>query len=167
MEHVAWWAMTEADLDGVLGVAEVVHPGYPERRDVFAERLRLFALGCHVLADGGAVLGYVVSHPWRAGQPVPLDTLLGELPAVEETRYLHDIALLPETRGAGHAARGVGRVVRDAYRAGVPSMSIVALPGTQRFWEGQGFEGRPDTLPASRLDAYGAGALWMVRDLTL
>ena len=166
MDHLVWRAMEERDLDGVVSVAEVVHPAYPERREVFAERLALFPEGCHVLADGDAVLGYLISHPWRAGAPVPLDTLLERLPAAE-TRYLHDIALLPEAREAGHAARGVARVVRDAYRAGSPSLSIVALPGTQRFWERQGFEARPDALLPGELDAYGDGSLWMVRDLSL
>lgn len=167
MEHLAWRSMDVSDLDAVLAVAEVVHPDYPERPDVFAERLALFPQGCHVLADGGSVFGYIVSHPWRAGNPVPLDTLLDSLPAAEGTRYLHDIALLPEARGAGHAGRGVTRVVRDAYRAAAPSLSLVAIPGTQRFWEGQGFAARSDALAPRTLGVYGEGALWMVRDLAL
>jgi hypothetical protein len=165
MEHLAWRAMAEGDLDGVLAVAAVVHPTYPERREVFAERLMLFPGGCHVLADGEDVLGYLVVHPWRAGMPVPLDTLLGGLPASEETRYLHDLALLPEARGGGHAARGVTRVVRDAYRDGAPSLSLVAIAGTRRFWESQGFAASEDPAMAVPLADYGDGALWMVRDL--
>ena len=167
MEHLAWRPMNGSDLDGVMAVAEVVHPDYPERPAVFAERLELFPPGCHVLADGGDVFGYIVSHPWRAGEPVPLDSLLEALPAVEGTRYLHDIALLPEARGAGHAGRGVARVVRDAYLAAAPSLSLVAIPGTQPFWEGQGFAVRSEALAPGALGAYGGGAVWMVRDLAL
>jgi hypothetical protein len=167
MEHLAWRPMDGSDLDGVMAIAEVVHPDYPERPAVFAERLALFPQGCHVLADGVGVFGYIVSHPWRAGAPVPLDSFLESLPAVAGTRYLHDIALLPEARGAGHAGRGVARVVRDAYRDAAPSLSIVAIPGTQRFWEGQGFADRSDLLAPGTLGAYGGGALWMVRDLAL
>ena len=41
--------MTPADLPALLGIADVVHPTYPEDRAVFEERLVLFPAGCLVL----------------------------------------------------------------------------------------------------------------------
>lgn len=161
-----WRAMAAADLPAVLAVADVVHPGFPERPEVFAERLALFAEGCHVLAHGDRVLGYIVSHPWFAGSPVPLDTLVERLPAREQTRYLHDIALMPEARGAGLAVRGVSRVIRDAYRAGVATASLVAVNGSGAFWARQGFVPVEDPAVRRKLAPYGDDAAFMVRDLS-
>ncbi|MHB2165449.1 GNAT family N-acetyltransferase [Alsobacter sp. R-9] len=159
--------MTEQDLDGVFAVACAIHEAYPERREVFAERLALFPGGCWVLTgSAGPVGGYAVSHPWRAGEPVPLDALIAPLPA-EATRYIHDIAVLPRLRGAGAAGTIVRRIVRDAYRANAPSASLVAVSGTVPFWQGHGFVVQDDPRLAEKLAGYGGDARYMVRDLRL
>jgi GNAT superfamily N-acetyltransferase len=49
-----WRNMRPADLAMVVRIAEVVHPGFPERPEVLAERLALCPGGCLVLeAPGG------------------------------------------------------------------------------------------------------------------
>lgn len=163
----AWTPMAAADLDAVMAVAAAVHPSFPERREVFAERIALFPDGCHVLRDDkGRVGGYAVSHPWHEGLPVPLDTLLGAMPA-SPNRYIHDVAILPRLRGGGHAGQVVGRIVRDAYRAGCRDVSLVAVSGSRPFWERQGFRVVSDPRLSAKLESYGEDAWFMVRSLAL
>jgi hypothetical protein len=118
--------MSAADLPPVMAVAEKVHPAFPEDREVFAERLRLYAAGCLVFHAGEDIAGYVVSHPWLAMNPPALNSRLGMLPDHAETYYVHDVALLPELRGhrrggaggcAGAGAGGQGKA-NDRFAGG-------------------------------------------------
>jgi hypothetical protein len=161
-----WSPMAVADLDGVMAVASTVHASFPERRDVFSERLALFPAGCHVLKDAcGRICGYAVSHPWDPVLPVPLDTLLVTLPATAN-RYIHDVAILPALRGSGFAGEVVGRVVRDACRDACSSLTLVAVSGSQPFWERQGFRAESDPDLSGKLESYGGDARLMKRSLT-
>ncbi|MCP8939738.1 GNAT family N-acetyltransferase [Alsobacter sp. SYSU M60028] len=162
---MAWRGMEARDLDAVLAVARIVHPSLPERREVFAERLALFPDGCRVLEGPGGLAGYLVSHPWRARQAPKLDTLLGALPPVEGTRYIHDLAIAPEARGQGAGERAVADVVADATRRGAPSLSLVSVYGSAPFWRRHGFAPADAPSLASMLASYGADAVFMERAL--
>jgi ribosomal protein S18 acetylase RimI-like enzyme len=157
--------MTARDLGAVARVAGAVHPAHPEGEEVFAERLRLWPDGCFVLGDAGTTSGYVISHPWRFGEPPALDTWLGALPAEPSTYYIHDLAILPDMRGGGSASWMVERLVAQAQAGGSPSLSLVAVNKSTPFWERHGFcVVGGDTL-REKLASYGAGACFMVRSL--
>lgn len=155
---MTWRPMRTADLPGVMALAAVVHPGFPEREAVFAERLRLFPDGCCV--HGGTEFdGYLVSHPWRAADPPALDTMLGQLPATAAVYYIHDLALHPALRGKGVAGailRGLGPA-----RAGLDGAELVAVNGSVPFWRHFGFEVANPPGMAAKLAAYGAHAHFM------
>ena len=158
--------MRAADLPAVGAVAAAVHPAYPERPAVFAERLRLFPPGCLVLeGEDGAVSGYVVSHPWLLGRPPALDSLLGALPPAPTTYYLHDIALLPATRGSGAAGAALRRVEAVARAGGLANLTLVAVGGSAGFWRHQGFRPVEEPALAEKLRSYDAGARFLRRDL--
>jgi len=161
-----WRPMTSRDLDGVLMVAEEVHVNHPEDRDVFEERLRLYAGGCHVLDQDGELLGYAVSHPWRFAEPPPLNARLHGIPADASTYYVHDVALLPAGRGRGHAAQIGDLLAARAKAQGFDTMSLVAVNGSQTFWERLGFRTKAVPGLATKLLSYGSDAVLMVRDLT-
>jgi len=149
-----WRPMAQADLPGVERIGEAVHADFPERPDIFAERLALFAEGCWVTAGG-----YAVAHPIRLGAPPALDTLLGALAADADTLHVHDVALLPalQGRGLGRAALGLLRGV--AARHGLARMSLVAVHGSGPYWARFGFADAP---AAEGLASYGADARYMV-----
>lgn len=158
--------MRADDLPAVLRVAAVVHPLYPEEEAVFAERLRLYPAGSRVLVDAaGALVGYVVSHPWTQGAIPALDSLLGALPPGADSYYIHDIALLPAARGQGAAQAVVAALADHGARAGFPAMAIVAIAGTQTFWEKQGFRAVEAPALAAKLASYDASARYMMRAL--
>ncbi|KXJ89672.1 hypothetical protein Micbo1qcDRAFT_164979, partial [Microdochium bolleyi] len=98
------------DVPQLMTVADHIHPDLPEDASIYAERISLFPKGCHILArpetptTKASCLGYLISHPIRTAQPPELNALLGSIPSDADQYYIHDLALMPETRGQGHAA---------------------------------------------------------------
>jgi ribosomal protein S18 acetylase RimI-like enzyme len=158
-----WRRMTPRDLDAVAAAADRIHPDFPEDPQVFAERLRLFPEGCHVLAEAEALVGYVLSHPWIFGEPPRLNALIGRLPPQPTTYYLHDIALLPQGQGRGHAQAMVRGLAAVAAAMALPSLSLVAVNRSKAFWTKQGFEEHGSALLDGKLASYGRDAAFMVR----
>lgn len=162
--------MSAADLPLVRTVAEKVHPAFPEDAEVFAERLRLYAAGCLIFRQGTAIVGYAISHPWRAMDPPALNSRLGMLPGHPETYYIHDIALLPELRGTGAAAMAVARMLAQAGREKLATASLVAVNGSAGFWGRHGFreialDKIRDVALMRKLNGYSNAATFMVRPL--
>jgi ribosomal protein S18 acetylase RimI-like enzyme len=160
---VAWRAMSGYDFDAVFTIANKVHPGFFERSEVLAEKFALYRQGCYLLEVGEKPAGYVLSHPWLLGQVPPLDTLLEQLPPEADTFYIHDLALLPLTRGLGAAGKIVDGLTKHADAMGYQSLSLVAVNNSVAFWEKQGFEGRDLPGIAETLSGYEAGARYMVK----
>jgi ribosomal protein S18 acetylase RimI-like enzyme len=149
-----WRAMLAEDLPAVVALAEAVHPHHPESPAVFAERLGLAPAGCRVLARSDALFGYAVMHPWTGQAPPALDQLLGRLPTRPGAWHIHDVALAPEARGAGHAAAVVRAVI------GRRGATLVALAEVVDYWSRLSFRERACADPAA-LASYGAGARFM------
>lgn len=160
-----WRPMSEADLPAVSELAAAIHPDFPEDDAVFAERLRLYSAGCHVLARGAALAAYVVSHPWIDRQPPALNDLLGALPEQPSTYYIHDLALAPAIRGGGASAKIVAQLAALARAEKLPTMSLVAVNGSERFWQRQGFA--PVAVPEleGKLRSYSTDARFMLQVL--
>jgi len=160
-----WRPMRQADLPAVAAIADRVHEAYPEDPEVFAERLRLWPEGCWVYESEGRRLGYVLSHPARAFEPPPLNTLLGALPDQPTTYYIHDLALLPETRGQG-AGSAIARILLEgARRAGCPDVSLVAVNDSAGFWGRHGFKVVSQPALEAKLRSYDDDARFMVKPL--
>lgn len=161
-----WRAMAERDLDGVVAVARVAFPDHFEDRACFSERLALYPRGCRVLADGAdRVLGYGIAYPWVAGAMPPLNARIRALPEAAELIYLHDLALLPETRGTGAAGEYVAWLVDHARDAGWPRIALVAVNDAAPFWTRHGFAAIDSPDLRAKLASYGDGARYMVRAL--
>lgn len=162
---VAWRAMSGYDVGAVFDIANRVHPGFFESHSVLEEKYTLYRNGCYLLEVSEKPAGYVLSHPWTRGDLPALDTLLGEIPADSDTYYIHDLALLPLTRGLGAAGRIVDALTKHARAMDYPSMSLVAVNNSLPFWEKQGFavEDRPQL--ADKLAAYEPAARYMVKRL--
>lgn len=163
--NVVWRPMSPDDLPRVARLAARVHAAYPEDEGVFAERLRLYPAGCHVYEAGGRLLGYVLSHPWADRAAPALNSLLGALPASPATYYLHDLALLPEARGAGAGSAIVAALVAQARAEHLPTMSLVAVHESEAFWRRHGFEAVEDAALSEKLRSYDEAARFMMRRL--
>lgn len=162
-----WRPLRPSDLDAVERIAAIVHPAYPERPEVPAERLALFAAGCFAAWDGTEMVGYAIAHPGRLGVPPALDSLLGALPAHPDCLYLHDVALLPAARGKGLGSALVGRLIGLAAARGLMHLALVAVGGSTPYWMAQGF-GPPPHLSCDlrrKLASYGGDAAYLVRGI--
>lgn len=161
-----WRPMEAGDRDAVVALADAIHVDHPEEPAVLAERWHLYPAGCFVLAEGAALDGYALSHPWRLDEPPALNSLLGRLPDPATTFYVHDVAIAPSRRGQGHARAILDRLVEHATCAGFDALSLVAVNGTWTMWERLGF--RTVDMPGleGKLSSYGADARPMVRRLT-
>ncbi len=162
---MSWRPMTTGDLAAVQILADTIHVDHPEEPHVFAERLRLYPQGCRVLDVDARLIGYALTHPWRYGEPPALNSSLGQLPSDATTYYVHDVALLPEARGKGYAIAIGDWLIRHAGQGGFPNLSLVAVNGSQPFWERLGFEGAVIPGLEAKLLSYGPDAVLMVRDL--
>lgn len=156
-----WRPLRISDIAAVSAIAARVHPGFFEEDAVFADRLTLSPDGCWLLEGERAPLGYVLAHPWRLGSVPALDTVLGTLPEAADTFYLHDLALLPGARGTGAAGRIVRKLIEGAKD--YPTMSLVAVNGSQPFWSRFGFVPHEDAALGAKLASYDAQACYMVR----
>jgi hypothetical protein len=124
MSSLLWRPMLASDISAAHALSGIVHPGFPEDRAVFEERLRLYPAGCYVLASDDTLKGYALSHPYVTDCAPALNTLLGALPENCDTYYFHDIAILPEARG-GQAGKAIVNLSenpcpRDGLRHDLP-----------------------------------------------
>jgi GNAT superfamily N-acetyltransferase len=157
--------MTPQDLSQVQVLADTIHVSHPEDPEVLAERQCLYSQGCFMLIEDGRAIGYALTHPWRFAEPPPLNRLLGKIPSPAATYYIHDVALMPEARGKGHAAQITNLLVSHAREAGFDNLSLVAVNKSRVFWEKAGF--RVIAVPGleAKLASYGPDAALMVHDV--
>lgn len=160
-----WRPMTAADMPAVSAIADRVHVAYPEDDAVLTERLALYPAGCAILECDGQPVAYAITHPWRYAEPPALNVMLDALPDRPTTYYIHDIALLPETRGTGAGSAIVNAVLAEAEASGVRNVSLVAVNGSVPFWSRFGFTVTEEPSLTAKLLSYDADARFMVRQL--
>lgn len=157
--------MTAFDMPAVDAIAAQVHPGFFEASDVLAERQQLYRHGCYLLEIAEKAVGYVLSHPWRSGDLPALNAKLGAIPADADTYYIHDIALMPVTRRLGAASHILDALCKHAEAQGFATVHLVAVNGSQGFWEKHGFVVEDAPALADKLRGYEDAARYMVRKL--
>ena len=162
---VAWRSLTGYDMPAVEKIAAAVHPGFFESLEVLTERQAIYFHGTYLLEVNERPAGYVLSHPWRSGDLPPLNTLLRDLPGDADTYYIHDLALLPVARRIGAASFITEALAKHARAHGFPTMTLVAVNGSQGFWERHEFA--VEDLPElnEKLRSYEDAARLMVRRL--
>ncbi|MDT0577064.1 GNAT family N-acetyltransferase [Croceicoccus sp. F390] len=158
---MGWTRAHSGAAPAIANMSAQVHQGYPEGQESFANRLSLWPQGCFLYHSGHGedLLGYMICHPWMLDQCVPLDHVIDRLPADPTCLYLHDLALLPATRGSGAGRAGVQLANSLAQAAGLPVIGLVALPDAIGFWRHAGFQ----DSSARPHSSYGTGAIVMQR----
>jgi hypothetical protein len=134
-----WRRMTAADLPAVHALSMRVHPDYPERAEVLAEKQALFPSGCFVLAGADGIAGYCFTHPWIKGAVPALDTLIGGLPQQPATYFVHDLTIDASLRGSGLGRAVVPLLFEAARAAALTHLTLVAVNDRWPFWQAAGF----------------------------
>lgn len=161
--NARWESLEESDLERVDAIQHVIHAGLPERLELLAEKRKLFPEGCRRLVRERAMIGYALAHPWTLGNVPILNAPLGALPAQPNCLHMHDVAILPEGRGAGAAGAYVAHLLRLAGEMVIGALACVSVYGTAPLWARHGFL-RVATQPeAPALGSYGPDAVYMVR----
>ena len=165
MSKPHWRRAHTEDLDAISAIAARIHPGLPERPEVLSEKMRLCPDGCRVLAAGNDIAGYGLAHPWMLHRIPPLDGFLVRLPEAADCLYVHDVAVLPDSRG-GVARAYVAEIEQFARSSGISTLALVSVYNTRVFWERLGFHAiAADAVLRDKLAAYGASATYMLREL--
>jgi N-acetylglutamate synthase and related acetyltransferases len=161
-----WRPMLSPDLPEIIRIASHVHADFPERMEIFEEKLNLYPQGSLVLDGKEGIKGYLFAHPWLYKQIPPLDTFLQALPADPDSFYIHDLALLPDIQGSGQARILVSHLNDHAREKQFHYMSLVAVNNSSPFWQKVGFHKLQEPELHDKLLSYGSEALYMVKDLS-
>ncbi|OJX81295.1 GNAT family N-acetyltransferase [Magnetospirillum sp. 64-120] len=165
---IHWRPMTPGDLARVLEIANTLHPDYPERIEIFADKLAFDPDGCRVLADGDKVVGYGFAHGWTLGLPPLLDAELGAPPGPTDCLHLHDVAIMPQARGGGRVGLYLDHLESLASRRRLDWLGLIAITGKDGYWKAKGFTAMttPGAGLSQRLASYGDGNHYLIRHLT-
>ena len=169
MDRVHLHAMTPADFDAVLALQQRCYGvGFLERREAFAAKLAVTeGLDCcWMVRRDGEPLAYAVSLPVCEATLPTLDAPRCERPLKPTLLYLHDMAVAPEARSLGLAARLLARLRERAQALGLARMGLVAVQGSVSYWQRQGFA-EPAEMSESlgaKLTSFGAEARFLACD---
>jgi GNAT superfamily N-acetyltransferase len=122
---------------------------------------------CWMAWRGDQALAYLVSLPLCHDSLPALNAPDCPLPAEPRLLYLHDLAVVPAGRSLGLGRRLVARIEQRARALALPSLCLVAVQGSQPYWQGQGFAPEQELSPklAAKLASFGADAVFMQRTL--
>lgn len=159
--------LTAQDLPGLLAVQRACYgDGYIESAAVYARRLASPTQCSVVLERAGQLCAYLAAYDSLAGKVTPLH---GDFEAADppDTLYLHDMAVLPALAGQGLARALLAPLWRGAVARGLTRSALVAVQGSQTYWERHGYavHALRDAVQRQHLAAYGEGAVYMLRTL--
>ena len=137
------------DIDAIMAVQNNAYSAItPENRETMASRIKLAPEGCFTAKQNGMLMGYILSHPFIAGEIPPLGKPLEQLPPNADSWYLHDLALECGLRGTGAAALLVNAVKYIAAKHGFQQIFLVSIQQSSGFWRKMGFaELLPEDVP--------------------
>lgn len=161
-----WLPLRSEDLADLDRIGNDMHPLFPERLEVIAEKFALFSEGFRRLVDRqGRMAGYAIGYPWRLWSIGPLDTFIGALPDQADCIYVHDVALLPEARGQSLPGLYLNALRRIAVQRGYRHLSLLSVYGTVPAWERYGFTVASRAEVDAAIAPYGHDARYMVADV--
>jgi len=154
------------DLEAILQIQAAAYPELAESPAAIADRLLQAPNWCWGAEHNGVLSAYLLTHPWRQPEPPLWNTALPLLPAQSACLYIHDLALASMARGSGVATRLIGAVLQRARHARFTEAQLIAVQGSQTFWQRQGFQPtQAQGKLADTLASYGADTQMMWRRL--
>jgi hypothetical protein len=161
MGELGWRSATVADLAFINEIANQIHLTLPERDEVFTEKFNLFPEGCFVYVHNKIVVGYGLAHPWMLRGIPKLDTFLGVLPSRPNCLFIHDVVILPNSRGHGGAEDFVKLAAFLARSQKLDWLALVSVYGTDTLWSRFGFKILSHPQLSEKLKLYGENARYM------
>jgi GNAT superfamily N-acetyltransferase len=159
--------MTKHDLQAINALQlKAFAPHFHESLESFAAKLAFYPKGAWVAAEGAEILGYLFSHPWRFGIPVPLNVREFPTNLSPDCYYLHEITVAASHRGQGLAAAFIAKGESLAKDLGLSRLAMISVQGSRDIWEKFGYT---LTIPApahqEKLQIYGPDAVYLTKTL--
>ena len=133
--------LTPADIVELHRVeAETYLPALHESDESFLRLMELFPEGAFGFFDDAGLCGYAFAAPTRAGETLPLRSLMESVAADADTFYIHDVSVAHRCRGRGVARQLVERLLELARASGFRRSELVSVQGSAPFWRKFGFE---------------------------
>jgi ribosomal protein S18 acetylase RimI-like enzyme len=82
---------------------------------------------CLVAEVQGAVVGYILAHPWLRGKIPPLNEIYSRLPTNCDSLFIHDLALSPSFRGMRIGDGLVEAVFEAGSALGLTHLSLISV----------------------------------------
>lgn len=156
-----------ADLPALMALqARAYGAAFVEPAAVMAQRLTITPHTVWGLFDApGAMQAYLLAYRSVPGAVASLHQPFEPAPR-PRALYLHDLAVHPEAKGQGLGPRLVATALALARAEGLEGLGLVAVQGSQAFWQRQGFvPGRLDEASQAGLAGYGEEAVYLWRPL--
>lgn len=157
------------DIDAVLAIQTACYPAHLiESAEALLAKSRLSPSSCWLAYENDRPLGYLFSHPWQGKIPPALDFPLACLPDQADCFFLHDLAIHPVARGCGAADKLLRHAMQWARAQRFSWTMLVAVQGSQSFWQRYGFSALAAAAPAlqEKLAGYEPGAACLTACMT-
>lgn len=156
------------DLPALTAIQNAVfEPLFRESQEILASRLTVAAPCCWGAFEGGELLAYILSHPWPAGSPPAIGTVLSA-PGPCDNWFVHDLAIGLAARGLGLGRQLVRAAAHAAMAQGLTRGDLIAVQGAWSFWAKMGYAAPPVLSQALRakVAGYGEDARYMTAELS-
>ena len=133
--------LQEIDLDELLIVQRAAYGDiYIESKEIFHTKLVVSKDTCLGGFTNNRLAGYCIGFNWQSGLAVPLHSDIREIPHVENSYYLHDIAIHPDFEGQGLARLFMESSIEIARNRGFKSVELTAVQTAATYWQKFGFK---------------------------
>lgn len=156
-----------ADLPGLMALqVQAYGAGFVEPSAVMAQRLAITPDTVWGLFDAsGTMRAYLLAYRSVSGAVASLHQPFDPAPR-PTALYLHDLAVHPSAKGQGLGPRLVATALALACDEGLCGLGLVAVQGSQPFWQHLGFAlSQPAAASQASLAGYGEGAAYLWRSL--
>jgi GNAT superfamily N-acetyltransferase len=132
--------LVTADLPDLFRIErESYTPELRESEAAVLSKMALFRAGTLGCFDGDEMCGYAFALPWRRGTLISVAQVLDVLPADPDVMYIHDMVVAPGHRRRHVASTLLAEIMRLAEALNLGAFALVAVQGSEPFWERAGF----------------------------
>lgn len=155
--------LLHTDLPAVVDIQAACYgDGFLEPVAAFANKLAEAPDTCWGVARDGRLQAYLFCLPATPDHLPALNATDWQRPAQATWLYLHDMAVHPQARALGLAARLLAAARQQAEALGCEALVLVAVQGSVPYWQRHGFTEMAATGPlAHKLRSFGEAARLM------
>lgn len=140
---------------------------YLEHANSFASKINKAAQSCWIAEMNGHVIAYLICLPVNAHTFPALNASKFEQCDTPTLLYLHDLAVHADYRDVGAGQQLIKHALDFAKQQHFDHIGLVAVQGSTKYWQKQGFEVRSAMLYGlnKKVASFGTDAVFMQQQL--